>query len=212
MIEAPRPMMHTTTGQVLVADDHLLVRTGIKLLISNILGPVDFVDAHDADSLGSALDAHAGLSLGVIDWRMPGMHDGQRLLEVSQRFPAIPLVVISAYTGMDVVQRALDIPSVYAFVAKSGSIDEVRSAVEAGLLRQKRVLVRVGGPKSAEADGLTPRQREIRNLVRQGMSNKMIAGTLGISEGTVKNHITEIFRALKATNRTQAAGLRAGDE
>jgi DNA-binding NarL/FixJ family response regulator len=211
MIEAPRPMMHTTTGQVLVADDHLLVRTGIKLLLSNILGPVDFVDAHDADSLCHALDAHAGLSLGVIDWRMPGMHDGQRLVEVSQRFPAVPLVLISAYTGIEVVQRALDIPSVYAFVAKSGSIDEVRSAVQAGLLRQKRMLVRVS-PKSAEGDGLTPRQREIRNLVRQGMSNKMIAGTLGISEGTVKNHITEIFRALKATNRTQAAGMRAGDE
>jgi DNA-binding NarL/FixJ family response regulator len=211
MIEAPRPMLHTPAARVLVADDHLLVRTGIKLLIGNILGPVDFVDAHDADSLGHALNAHPDLALGMIDWRMPGMHDGQRLSEISARFPAVPLVVISAYTGLEVVQRALSFPSVYAFVAKSASVDEVRSAVEAGLQRQKRMPVR-SAARSAEAGGLTPRQREIRNLVRQGMSNKMIAGTLGISEGTVKNHITEIFRALKATNRTQAAGMQAGDE
>jgi DNA-binding CsgD family transcriptional regulator len=52
---------------------------------------------------------------------------------------------------------------------------------------------------------LTPRQEEIHRMLRQGMSNKMIAGTLGISEGTVKNHITDILRVLNATNRTQAA-------
>ena len=52
---------------------------------------------------------------------------------------------------------------------------------------------------------LTPRQEEICGLLRRGMSNKTIAGTLGISEGTVKNHVTEILRALNATNRTQAA-------
>ena len=52
---------------------------------------------------------------------------------------------------------------------------------------------------------LTPRQEEICGLLRRGMSNKMIAAALGISEGTVKNHVTEILRALNATNRTQAA-------
>jgi DNA-binding NarL/FixJ family response regulator len=211
MIVAPPPMLHPSAGRILVADDHLLLRTGIKLLIGSILGPVDFVEAHDADTLGNALNAHTDLALGMIDWRMPGMHDGRRLWEIATRFPAVPLVVISGYTGLEVVQRALSIPSVYAFVAKSGSVDEVRSAVEAGLQRRKRMPVR-SAPVSAEGGGLTPRQREIRNLVRQGMSNKMIAGALGISEGTVKNHITEIFRALKATNRTQAAGMRAGDE
>jgi DNA-binding CsgD family transcriptional regulator len=58
---------------------------------------------------------------------------------------------------------------------------------------------------------LTARQEQICGLLRQGMSNKMIAGTLGISEGTVKNHVTEILRALKATNRTQAAQLDRTD-
>jgi len=52
---------------------------------------------------------------------------------------------------------------------------------------------------------LTPRQHEIRGLLRQGLSNKMIAGELGISAGTVKNHLTGIFKALHAANRTQAA-------
>jgi DNA-binding CsgD family transcriptional regulator len=55
------------------------------------------------------------------------------------------------------------------------------------------------------AQVLTPRQDQIRMLLRRGLSNKMIAAELGISEGTVKNHISEIFRVLKASNRTQAA-------
>ena len=55
MIEAPHPKMHATMGQVLVADDHILVRTGIKLLISNILGPVDFVDGEDLDAARATL-------------------------------------------------------------------------------------------------------------------------------------------------------------
>jgi DNA-binding CsgD family transcriptional regulator len=60
-------------------------------------------------------------------------------------------------------------------------------------------------PSTPPGGGLTPRQEEIRRMLRQGMSNKVIAARLGISEGTVKNHISEIFKALNATNRTQAA-------
>ncbi len=58
---------------------------------------------------------------------------------------------------------------------------------------------------------LTPRQQEIRSLLRQGMRNKMIAQVLGISEGTVKNHVTDILKILKASNRTQAAHLHEGE-
>jgi DNA-binding CsgD family transcriptional regulator len=61
------------------------------------------------------------------------------------------------------------------------------------------------GLRAQPQPALTPRQEEIRLMLRQGMSNKMIAGALGISEGTVKNHITEILRVLNANNRTQAA-------
>ena len=56
---------------------------------------------------------------------------------------------------------------------------------------------------------LTPRMEEVRQLLRQGMSNKLIASTLGLSEGTVKNYMSEIFRALNVSNRTQAAQLDA---
>ena len=56
---------------------------------------------------------------------------------------------------------------------------------------------------------LTPRMEEVRQLLRQGMSNKRIASQLGLSEGTVKNYMSEIFRALNVSNRTQAAQMDA---
>jgi DNA-binding NarL/FixJ family response regulator len=190
-------------GAVLVADDHVLVRQGIRLLVAGVLGQPDFLEAGDGESLLRTADS-SRVGLALVDWKMPGMREGLCLGEMARRHPEIPIVVISAFTSPDVVRLALDIATVYAFVAKSGSVADIGAAIDAATRRHKLlpVLARAG---SAGAATLTPRQSQIRALLRQGMSNKVIAQNLGISEGTVKNHISEIFRILKAANRTQAA-------
>jgi len=98
----------------------------------------------------------------------------------------------------------MSIESVSAFVPKNADIVQFRLAIQAAMLGRKVAMAQSTG-HIAESTALTPRQEEICGLLRRGMSNKVIAGTLGISEGTVKNHITDIFRVLNATNRTQAA-------
>jgi DNA-binding NarL/FixJ family response regulator len=190
---------------VLVADEQMLIRDGIKMLVTEILPDVHFLEANDGDSLLRAASSRSTIHLALIDLRMPGMHGGSRLTELASLHPRVPLVIVSAFLSADVARRVMRIPSVCACVPKTAHRDHVRSAVEAAIQGRKLSYAQLGPDSSHSEAALTPRQVEIRELLRQGLSNKMIARALGISEGTVKNHITEILRVLNATNRTQAA-------
>jgi DNA-binding NarL/FixJ family response regulator len=204
------PALATRTAadpMILIADDHALVRAGIRLFVTGMLGTARFCEVADADALLLAAHRSPGAHLALVDLRMPGMLEGMRLAELSRRHPQLPVVVISALNSPDIVRRITAIPTVCAFVPKCGDNAAIRAAIEAGMQRRKLPYVH-GRPASARLEvTLTPRQQEIRDLLRQGLRNKTIAALLGISEGTVKNHITDIFRILKATNRTQAAGI-----
>ena len=205
------PRSHPTT--VLVADDHELVRDGIKMLVASMWGDVRFVEADDGESLLRAAVLHSTVQLAFVDLNMPGMRDGLLLIELARRHPNIPLVVISAFTSPDLVRRTMDVAAVRAFVPKSASVDGLRMAIEAAMQGRKLGFLQADrGTANTATRALTPRQEQIRGLLRQGMSNKLIASTLGISEGTVKNHLSDIFRTLNATNRTQAAQINFGVE
>jgi DNA-binding NarL/FixJ family response regulator len=194
----------STTHTVLIADDHALVRDGLKLIVSGQLPQTHFVEADDAASMFNAARATPSIRLALVDLNMPGMERGSRLASMAEAFPHLPLVVISALTSPDIVQRALEVPSVHAFVPKSASASHVRLAVDAALQGIKMLLP--GRPESDPAEAnMTPRMREIRSLLRDGKTNKQIARILNITEGTVKNRMTEIFRVLNVSNRTQAA-------
>lgn len=167
---------------ILIADAQTPVRERLKMLVAQILGEARFLDAHDGTSLLKAA-AHAEVCLALVDLDMEGMNGGARLVELSRMYPQLPLVI----------------------VPKNSGIALMRAAVEAAMAGCSSPAVRTERAQARATRVLTPRQEQIRNLLRQGMSNKMIARVLGISTGTVKNHITEIFRVLNATNRTQAA-------
>jgi DNA-binding NarL/FixJ family response regulator len=201
-------MIHSSTT-VLIADDHALVRDGIRGLVAGVLGEVRFVEADDGESLLQAASSSPPARLALVDLNMPGMERGFRLAELARRHPALPLVVISALTSPDIVRRTLEISTVHAFIPKSAPSEQICCAIEAAMRGVRLPFAqRVSDSKRPEVL-LTPRMEEVRGLLRQGMSNKLIASTLGISEGTVKNYMSEIFRALNVSNRTQAAQLDA---
>lgn len=199
-----------STGQemiVLIADDHALVRDGLRGLVASVLGEVHVVEADDGDSLMQAACDGPRARVALVDLNMPGMERGFRLAELARLCPSLPLVVISALTSPDVVRRTLEIPSVHAFVSKSAPSEQICAAIDAAMQGNKLPFaLRVADAKRPELI-LTPRMEEVRQLLRLGMSNKMIASTLGITEGTVKNYMSEIFKALNVSNRTQAAQL-----
>lgn len=194
---------------VLIADDHALVRDGIRGLVSNVLGEVHFMEAADGDSLMQAAASEPPATLALVDLNMPGMEKGFRLAELARHHPRLPLVVISALTSPDIVRRTLDIATVHAFIPKSAPSEQICAAIDAAMQGVRLPFtLRMADSKRPDVV-LTPRMEEVRQLLRQGMSNKLIASTLGLSEGTVKNYMSEIFRALNVSNRTQAAQLDA---
>lgn len=189
----------------IIADDHNLVRDGLKLMVSGMLPNVRFLEADDGESLLSTVRGAPQARLALVDLNMPGMDRGALLADLARGFPKLPLVAISALTSPDVVRRTLDIPTVHAFVPKSATADHMRLAINAALQGIKLVFAQPAEPPAPPEVGLTPRMEEVRALLKQGMTNKRIALALDISEGTVKNYMTEIFRVLNVSNRTQAA-------
>lgn len=184
-----------TATTVILADDHDLVRDGLKLMVCAMLPGAQVLEAGNAPALWQLARRVPTPQLALVDLNMPGMERGLRL------------IVVSALTSPDVVRRALDVPSVCAFVPKSAGVARMREAIEAAL-QGRRLDPWLPDAAAAEAlpdTGLTPRMQEIRALLRQGLSNKHIAQQLDLSEGTVKNYMSDIFRLLSVSNRTQAA-------
>ena len=105
------------------------------------------------------------------------------------------------------VRRALELPTVYAFITKSAGSARMREAMLAALAGRKLSFEppAIHSAEAAPGAALTPRMQEIRGLLQRGWSNKHIAQQLHLSEGTVKNYRSEIFRLLQVSNRTQAA-------
>jgi DNA-binding NarL/FixJ family response regulator len=199
--------------QILVADDHALVRDGLKLVILQLESrtPIRFLEAQNYRELEEAIRRNPVLELAMVDLQMPGSLRGASLERISHEFPLLPLVVVSAFSSPDVVGKVLKLPSVHAFVPKGASHSCVLEAVRACVERRKvgEVSDMPAAPQLPQQDdqALAPRLLAVHALLRVGKSNKEIAHELSLSEGTVKNYMSEIFRRLKVVNRTQAARL-----
>ena len=199
--------------KILIADDHALVRDGLRLVLQQLAAdePCVFVEALDYQSLNQQLRAHPTLDLAVVDLQMPGAQRGTSLEGISRSFPDLPLLVVSAFSSPDVVQKVLLLPSVYAFVPKGAGHGCLLAAAQACLQRRKAGEISdvpaPNPPLGANELALAPRLAAVHALLRVGKSNKEIAYELDLSEGTIKNYMSEIFRHLKVVNRTQAARL-----
>lgn len=201
------------TMNVLLADDHQLVREGLKLLITQALGTVDFVEAGDYAQVRSILIRGTSLDLAVLDLNMPHTGPADQVLDqVLCIQPRLPWVVVSAFAAPDAVQRVLALPNVFAFVSKSGQSQNMVQGIQAALARQKWHPQAHASAEWHDLNGQLPgslpaRLHPVYQLIRQGKSNKAIARMLGLTEGTVKNYASEIFKHLQVNNRTQAANI-----
>ena len=191
---------------VLVAEEHPLIRSGLKLVLMETLGRVRFVEVADGVGLASAARAQAGISLALVDLCLPQTMDGAAVADFARRRPTTPMVIMSALDSPDTERRAMAVPTVHAVVSKNAALSVMQLAIEAALKGERVTSTRMTSP-ARSISGLTRRQAEVHQLLCQGLSNKSIGALLGISAGTVKNHMYEIFRTLKTTNRTQAATL-----
>jgi DNA-binding NarL/FixJ family response regulator len=199
--------------KTLLADDHPLVREGVRQVLSQLEPPVEIIDAHDYPSLFAQTALHADLDLALVDLNMPGFIGMQGISQFRSRFPDIPLVVLSASESPYDIRSALEAGAL-GYIPKASPTGVMLAALQQVLAGDIYVPTCLGDdglhtvvPADFEAlqhSGLTARQLEVARLLAQGCANKAIAGMLAMSEGTVKVHIAAIFRALNVSNRTEA--------
>ncbi|MEZ5645397.1 MAG: response regulator transcription factor [Burkholderiaceae bacterium] len=201
----------TTITTLLVADDHALIRIGLRAQLEH-LGLFRLIEAWDQPSLYHAMEREPHVELVLLDIMMPGSRDENWVETFCSRHPALPVLLITGLSLEDVTRRYRFVPNIMGVIDKGRPAAELRQAVDLALAGQKvwpALLQPAPAPVAplgqGRVAGLTERQVEVAGLVASGMSNREVAQALKVSEGTVKNHVKEIFRTLGVTNRTQLA-------
>jgi len=195
--------------RVLIVDDHGVVRAGLEQLISTF-DDVEVVAAATggAEAVDIALSERPDVVL--MDLEMPevvGVEATRRILTAS---PATRVVILTSFSDRERILRALDAGAVGYLLKDAEPIELARGIAAAARgespldPRAARTILTVRS-ESGPREALSDREREVLTLLAQGLANKEIARQLGISEKTVKAHLTSVFRQLGVTDRTQAA-------
>ncbi|MGB8649772.1 MAG: response regulator transcription factor [Mycobacteriales bacterium] len=195
------------TISVLVVDDHAVVRRGLQDLLST---------ASDLTVVGAAVDGEDAVRLAglarpdvvLMDLSMPGLDgvDATRLLQ--QVSPGSRVVVLTSFAQTERIHAALAAGAV-GYLLKDAEPDEllrgVRAAARGEAPFSPRAALALLPGSARPAPHLSPRERQVLALVAEGLPNKTVARRLGISEKTVKAHLTAVFATLGVTDRTSAA-------
>jgi DNA-binding NarL/FixJ family response regulator len=209
----PSRLIAQQADTVIVADDHPLFRTAIKEAMRASQGETTFLEANSFETLQELVDINPDVDLVLLDLHMPGVTGFAGLVYLCKCYPSIPVVIISANEDPLVIQRALD-HGAAGFIPKSSNIKTITNAINDILMGEiwapvskqqnlpgKNVSELALAERMAK---LTPQQFKVLMMVSQGLLNKQIAYDLGISEATVKAHVTAVMNKLGVSNRTQA--------
>jgi DNA-binding NarL/FixJ family response regulator len=202
----------------LITDDHVLIREALRGVLAELRNDASVFEASNSQQAMCIVEDNPDLGLILLDLNLPDRDGFSVLTDLRERYPAIPVVVLSALQDRISVTRALDLGAL-GFIPKTTQREVMLSALRlvfsGGIYNPTEILAREepqSSPKPANnlasvlpADlGLTTRQIEVLALMAQGLPNKAISRTLNMAEPTVKNHITAILKALKVSNRTEA--------
>jgi DNA-binding NarL/FixJ family response regulator len=201
--------------RVLIADDHPLMVGGLRQAVLAAAPDAEIAVAHDFDSMVAALDASPDTDLVLLDLAMPGVRGFSGLLFLRSQRPSTPIIVVSGNEERAVIRHCMEFGAA-GFIPKTNSLDTMRAAI-AQVLDGGRwtppdfdLNAAPNGQSSAMARrlaSLTPQQIRVLMMLSQGLLNKQIAYELGVSEATVKAHVSAIFQKLGVESRTQAVIL-----
>lgn len=211
--------------KILVADDHSLVRDGLRFALTELPTQVEVAEASNAAEVRQAIIDQPAINLVILDLHMPGANDLELLKSICNSYPDIPVIVLSASEDQRTMQRAIE-HGAAGFIPKSGANSVLLSALQlvlsGGVYIPSEILTGTSqqdagtqqdtessssgqASRAAALEAFTGRQLDVLELMAAGHSNKVIARELGLSEHTVKIHLTAIFRTLGVHNRTEAA-------
>jgi DNA-binding NarL/FixJ family response regulator len=190
--------------RVLVADDHPVVRTGLATVIAQE-ADLELVGEAENGARAVALFREHQPDVVLMDLRMPVLDGVQATRTITSEFPAACILALTTYEGDGDIRRALD-AGARGYLLKDMLLTEVITAVRA-VHRGERVIPPAVAVLLAEhppGGDLTDRELEVLTLVAQGLANKDVAGAIGRTDETVKEHLKNVFSKLRVTDRTEA--------
>jgi two-component system, NarL family, nitrate/nitrite response regulator NarL len=206
--------------KILIVDDHALVRRGLNYVVKEGFPDAEVTEAESAAAALEHIQHGLKIDLALVDVRMPDLDGLELLRAIKTDRPDLPVIMLSTYDNAPYVKRALaDGASGYLLkdatpedlsqainVALSGSGNVLSPRVIQNLFEEHEAAGRDHGSGGRRGEyNLTQREHDILALLAEGRANREIAGSLYLSEKTVKAHLAAIFRKLGVTNRTQAA-------
>jgi DNA-binding NarL/FixJ family response regulator len=195
--------------RVLLCDDHAVVREGLARLLEGTEGiEVVGTAADGGEAIAAAVKLRPDVAL--MDLAMPNVDGVAATRRIAIEAPDTQVVVLTSFGDNTRIHDALD-AGARGYLLKDAEASEVVRAIRAASRGEAPLDPRVAravlsrGTTPAAMAGMTAREREVLGLLGTGLANKAIARKLGISEATVKAHLTRIFRQIGVTDRTQAA-------
>ncbi len=207
--------------KVLLIDDHSLITDALSALLLDVDADTEIHTAGDAQAALSLIDSHGDADLVLLDLGLPGATGTSLLESIVARAPDLKILVLSGTQDQRSVMRTLQLGAA-GFVPKSMATDTLVSAIKfvlsggvyipGDLLEEALRLGPLSGPPPRVQEArpgvarvaLTERQEQVLQLLARGAPIKVICRELNLSEGTVKTHVTAIYRAFGASNRTEA--------
>jgi DNA-binding NarL/FixJ family response regulator len=198
MLDAMTPI------RILIVDDHPIMRVGIAALISS---SKEMVAVAQAGSGEEAIQQHAvhRPDVTLMDLRLPGISGVETIRQIRQRSPDARFIVLTTYEGDEDIHQAME-AGASGYLVKGLPQEMLVAAVRRVHLGGRYLPPPVSQVLAARTrdSSLSPRERQVLELVAKGNSNKEIASTLSITEATVKCHVSVILSRLNAADRTQA--------
>lgn len=188
--------------KVLIADDHSMIREGLRLLLADVTEELDVLEAEDFTTAESIARDHADLNLVLLDIQLPATKGLEGVARMRELNPLVPIIVISMLEMGTNVHNVMEL-GINGFIAKSCSREQMLVGISR-VLEGEIVILRHASDGAGDIVKLPRRQLETLQLMAEGQSNKEIAKSLGISDTTVREYVTEILRRFHVDNRVQA--------
>ena len=204
--------------RILIADDHLVVREGLRTILEVAEDLIPVGEASDGAEAVRLVDELAP-DVVLMDLRMPGVDGIEAIQQIKAHYPAVEIVILTTYDDDAYIVRGLR-AGARGYLLKDTSRQVLFEAIRAAARGEsllpsgviEKVVAHLAEPRPVETDTLSEREQQVLALMAQGAANKEIAARLTIAERTVKAHVTSIFNKLGVNSRAEAVAvaLRSG--
>ena len=204
MSAAPSTASKPAPLRVMIVDDHFVVRSGLTASLELEEGISVVAEVERGDTALAAYQQHRP-GVVLMDLQLPGIGGVAATQGLLQHDPAARVLIFSTFARDDEIQAALDAGAL-GYLQKSASRDELLAALRSVAQGNKHIAPDLAHRLSTQKLGpaITPREREVLALIAGGRANKEIAAHLGVSEDTVKRHVSHILEKLDVNDRAQA--------